>query len=278
MSQPHATERWDGPFHNVGVRRLGFGGIQLASSSSSTPPGCPWRRRLERTRGGDGPRCGSGTWRPLLGRARASRWRGGGRGFGEVDGHYRAVVAHQEERAAAALFLPGCGDDALLEEAGGVLDVLRLDLSERHAGVHDETSCFGAGKTSWPCLADALKDKRRGPTRWRARERIRGALGLPMLAPPAVEPAPDPSLLHWSQKEQRMMTSLGRARLSLGGQRAAGEQLSDCPQAHAGATRFCPRARCAARRCRDSVVRSPACSRHRIRTHFWGCRARAVRR
>src|SRR5215216_6699244 len=84
----------------------------------------------------------------------------------EVDGHYRAVVAHQEERAAEALFLPGRGDNALAEEAGGVLDVLRLDLSERHAGVHDETSpCFGAGKTSWPCLADALKDKRRGPTR-----------------------------------------------------------------------------------------------------------------
>src|SRR5215218_9623258 len=53
----------------------------------------------------------------------------------EVDGHDRAVVAHQEERAAEALFLPGCGDDALLEEAGGVLDVLRLDLSERHAGM-----------------------------------------------------------------------------------------------------------------------------------------------
>src|SRR5918995_534850 len=58
----------------------------------------------------------------------------------EVDGHYRAVVAHQEERAAEALFLPGRGDDALLEEPGGVLDVLGLDLSERHAGMHDETS------------------------------------------------------------------------------------------------------------------------------------------
>src|SRR5215204_5295199 len=63
----------------------------------------------------------------------------------EVDGHYRAVVAHQKERAAEALFRPGCGDDALPEEPGGVLDVLRLDLSERHAGVQDETSCFGPG-------------------------------------------------------------------------------------------------------------------------------------
>src|SRR5918995_1845405 len=27
----------------------------------------------------------------------------------EVDGHYRAVVAHQKERAAEALFLPGAG-------------------------------------------------------------------------------------------------------------------------------------------------------------------------
>jgi hypothetical protein len=26
MSQPHATERWDVPFHNDGVRRLGFRG------------------------------------------------------------------------------------------------------------------------------------------------------------------------------------------------------------------------------------------------------------
>jgi hypothetical protein len=64
----------------------------------------------------------------------------------KVHTSHRAIVAHQEERAAKAVFLPGCGDDALLEEPGGVLDVIRLDLSERHAGMHKKPPVSGRAR------------------------------------------------------------------------------------------------------------------------------------
>ena len=152
MSQPHATERWDVPFHNGGAGRLGFRGVQLGVveqlDAALDAPGHGDSKELAVRMAHDAaPELGYLCLvEPVLlvGAEVVEAVR-------EVDGHYRAVVAHQEERAAEALFLPGRGDDALLEEAGGVLDVLRLDLSERHAGVHDETSCFGPGKTSWPC-------------------------------------------------------------------------------------------------------------------------------
>jgi hypothetical protein len=125
MSQPHATERWDVPFHNDGVRRLGFRGdsasvVEQLDAALDAPGHGDSKELAVRMAHDAAPELGYLCLvEPVLlvGAEVVEAVR-------EVDGHYRAVVAHQEERAAEALFLPGCGDDAFPEEAGGVLDVL----------------------------------------------------------------------------------------------------------------------------------------------------------
>src|SRR5215207_6134477 len=61
----------------------------------------------------------------------------------EVDGHYRAVVAHQKERAAEALFRPGVSSECLPPPSDEHGDVLIL-VENEHKRV--EVRCERCGR------------------------------------------------------------------------------------------------------------------------------------